>query len=760
MKKYGSYLIQPLVLTFILAVPSQLFALNPATQNNRAQSSAVRLEAEVINTSITLTVSGLTGASCRGALFGHARDGKSKWKRRRLSEFSGVAQSAFSFIFEPVVPLATLARGMARFSVTARCGKGKKRLRNLRVSPYREDSAASATSLKRWLQLLPQGRFSVGSDTIPDGEAPDPSVEVFLVESVRNPPDAVKSIKEYGAVGDGVTDDTAAIQAALDDQRSEDIDYYGRPKGLYFPTGTYLVSNTLSWRGCCVLLQGDGPGNTIIQLKSQTSGFQDPSNPKPVILTPAGNMSFRQNIRDLTIHVGTQNPGAVGIDWISNNTGTLYNVRIVSPDRSAALGLAMSRAWPGPALVKRVHIEGFQTGIHVAHAEYGPTFEKVTLQDIQQVGILNDGNTLALRHLVFRNVPKAITSQKTWSVIIMLNSVLEGTDQAASAITSEGLVYLRGITCQGFSSTVVVGSSSQPCANELGEFYSGETAALFSATPLPKSLGLPIAESPAFHSEDHATWGAFKPRYYGDTGELQALFNSGKTTIYFPAGVYFSYNQREILVPSSVRRIIGYSSVINGDSAGENGGGIRFTVADSSSEPLLVEGFGYGVTVDHRGSRPVKIAHGAYKYVAQAGAGDLYIEDIVGGPFVFYPGQKIWARQFNNEVRATKIINKGADLWILGLKTETPQTVISTRQGGRTELLGTLIYPADQFTDVEKQLPAFEAIDAQMSLLYSESVYCSGCGYPIHIREQRGSETKIAPRETFSGRQLYVGYPQ
>jgi hypothetical protein len=50
----------------------------------------------------------------------------------------------------------------------------------------------------------------------------------------------VISVKDFGAVGDGVTDDTTAIQAAIDSQ------YLKGGGTVWFPTGTYLVSNTIT----------------------------------------------------------------------------------------------------------------------------------------------------------------------------------------------------------------------------------------------------------------------------------------------------------------------------------------------------------------------------------------------------------------------------------------------------------------------------------------------------------------------------------
>lgn len=52
-----------------------------------------------------------------------------------------------------------------------------------------------------------------------------------------------RNVKDFGAVGDGVTDDTAAIKAALTTNRQPV--YKLDPSAVYFPPGTYLVSESL-----------------------------------------------------------------------------------------------------------------------------------------------------------------------------------------------------------------------------------------------------------------------------------------------------------------------------------------------------------------------------------------------------------------------------------------------------------------------------------------------------------------------------------
>jgi parallel beta-helix repeat protein len=68
-----------------------------------------------------------------------------------------------------------------------------------------------------------------------------------------------KNAKSYGAQGDGVADDTAAIQSAIDDLESGDT--------LYFPIGVYM-SNRLYLRQSGVSIRGGGR-NSVLKLIPQ-----------------------------------------------------------------------------------------------------------------------------------------------------------------------------------------------------------------------------------------------------------------------------------------------------------------------------------------------------------------------------------------------------------------------------------------------------------------------------------------------------------
>ena len=76
------------------------------------------------------------------------------------------------------------------------------------------------------------------------------------------PRDTWVNLRDLGAKGDGTTDDTEVIQKALDTHPA-----------LYFPSGFYVVRDTLTLRSNTVMI-GLHPGATQIILQDNTAGYQ------------------------------------------------------------------------------------------------------------------------------------------------------------------------------------------------------------------------------------------------------------------------------------------------------------------------------------------------------------------------------------------------------------------------------------------------------------------------------------------------------
>ena len=109
------------------------------------------------------------------------------------------------------------------------------------------------------------------------------------------------SVKDFGAIGDGVTDDTIAIQAAID---------YLSPLGgtLLFPKGSYIVSDANADNACLVItapiqVLGDGAFYTSIQPAASVANTVN-----TILVNP--NASFDQTLMSFNkISLGNLNNG-------------------------------------------------------------------------------------------------------------------------------------------------------------------------------------------------------------------------------------------------------------------------------------------------------------------------------------------------------------------------------------------------------------------------------------------------------------------
>ena len=447
----------------------------------------------------------------------------------------------------------------------------------------------------------------------------------------------VANVKAYGAVGDGVTDDTAAFQAAFTAKHKNSL--------IYVPDGTYLISDTIRWgRGQKrQILQGQSQGGTVIKLRDACPGYTDVAEPKAMIWTgerPA--QRFSNGVRNLTLDTGQGNAGAIGAQFISNNQGDFSHVTIRSGDPAGVGVIGLDLGYTdeqGPCLIQHVSIEGFDTGIFLKHAVDGVVMEHITLRGQHKLGIDNGGQCLSIRGLDTELDVTALRNVNPGVVALIDSTLMPASDDAEPAvIVNEGKAGLMVRNVETAEDAVIRESDKQKddevaTDGRVDLYVSRPVLTLFDTDPT--TLNLPIEETPQIPWGELDNWAnvadfgppeeielieqkSGKKVTRSDwTEPIQRAIDSGATTVYFPATGSFGF-YGPVYVRGKVKRLTALRNTFPSIIADTR----MITMYQEEHRPrwIIEDGVGpvviedldsnyFPVVVEQRSKRPVVVRH-------------------------------------------------------------------------------------------------------------------------------------------------------
>lgn len=595
-----------------------------------------------------------------------------------------------------------------------------------------------------------------------------------------DPRAVIDARRDCGAKGDGVADDSDALQSAI--ERASGADH---SRVIFLPAGTYRVTRTLVLRpagkdgkeGSMVgpWIWGAGRTATVFRLADDAEGFGDPAAPRELIRgvsRPDGAKMnadfFDRTIVGLTVDTG-DNRGAVGLKFYSNNTGILRDV-LIRGKGVCGLDLGFNDQ-NGPLLIQDVEIDGFANGISVGRIINSQTLSRVTVRNAD-IGLRHEGQMLAVEALNTVGVRLPVQVEPR-AVLALVDCRFERDSGVGPAVVVQGgHAYVQRLVTRGYAPAIAAPADSggDVAGPEVKEFATMVPLTLGADSP-STALGLrpprePVVPYPA-RSDDWVCvndFGAIAGDKQDDAPAFQAAIDAaarrGASHVYVLGGKRGDPNwyllQKDVMVTGSVQRVMGFGHVrILGGSSKEPNypeNLAKFVVAVDPKAPRTVmfehlqvfapwPSFGIeardpGRTVVCRstGGTPI-IRRGATAFLSNC-VGHLYQE----------PGSTVWARQWNTEggpeAVAINTRNDGGQLWILGMKTEAKSTKVATLNGGRTELLGVLNYNT---SGVKDETPFFLVRDAAMSVAAYREVCFSGAWWPATVRAELGGKVETLP---------------
>jgi hypothetical protein len=129
-------------------------------------------------------------------------------------------------------------------------------------------------------------------------------------------------VRQAGLVGDGIADESEALQRAIDAHRT-----------LYFPCGAYRISRTIRLRPDSVLI-GLHSGAVRIFIADATPAFSGIGPPVAMIEAPSGGQVV---MLGLGLYTNAINPRAVAVKWMSGERSYMNDVRFLGGHGTAQL---------------------------------------------------------------------------------------------------------------------------------------------------------------------------------------------------------------------------------------------------------------------------------------------------------------------------------------------------------------------------------------------------------------------------------------
>jgi hypothetical protein len=387
---------------------------------------------------------------------------------------------------------------------------------------------------------------------------------------------AFRNVRDFGARGDGLADDTAAIQAALDHRRGNQ--YEKAPAIVYLPAGTYRITDTLIlWKW--THLVGDSIAPPTIVLAARSPGFDDPKAKKPVLVTTNGwsvdpatrnwaantdrlggsaNNTFFTQIHHLRVGIEPGNPGAVGLLWRVAQATSLRDVVIDAGE--AAIGLDVGgrsdyRAYrdsgefpsqSGGGTVEDVAIQGGRIGLRCCGSQW--LFRSVHLSGQKEVGVqVTDCWNFDFLDLRVEETPLGMRIERAM-VVLVLDSQFRRISGGRAIETDGSWCYLEDVRCEDVRTVIddsPAGRSAGQLPSNVAAWFQGRglvdrEAVSGGDLPPMRLRPLPLRPRPLLDDDSLVNvydCGAVGDGVADDTAALQKAIDQYRT-VFLPFGRY------------------------------------------------------------------------------------------------------------------------------------------------------------------------------------------------------------------------------